>query len=198
MREVSLVSQGERCPSARGTEALRSCFCRPGRHSMTTARLAIDLPPAAPPHAAGILALAKEKAEEKIEEVISRPCVCYEGCRARGAFVLSKRAAQDARALRADDLRPRRRDGASWSQILCRNGRSVRRGCARVAQPKTAAQSLLRCQRLCAIVQYGGAFFLHLSQCPRTVRRSRSVSRRAPLAAAPVALRARSAAANAQ
>ena len=38
MKEVSLVSQGERCPSARGTEALRSCFCRPGRHSMTTGR----------------------------------------------------------------------------------------------------------------------------------------------------------------
>ena len=36
MREVSLVSEGERCPSARGTEALRSCFRRPGRHSMTT------------------------------------------------------------------------------------------------------------------------------------------------------------------
>ena len=215
MKEVSLVSQGERCPSARGTEALRSCFRRPGRHSMTTGsressrstcrRRGARLWRLQPQRAAGILALAKKKAEEKAEEVISCPFVCYEGCRARGAFVLSKRAAQDAPALRADDLRPRRRDGASWSQILCRNGRSVRRGCARVAQPKTAArtaapaaQSLLRCQRLCAIVQYGGAFFLHLSQCPRTVRRSRSVSRRAPLAAAPVSLRARSAAANAK
>ena len=38
---------------------------------------------------------------------------------------------------------------------------------------------------------------LPLSKCPRTVRRSRSASRRAPLAAAPVALRAPSAAARA-
>ena len=42
--------------------------------------------------------------------------------RARGAFVLSKRAAPDARALRADDLRPRRREGACWSLIRCRTG----------------------------------------------------------------------------
>ena len=38
MGEVPLVSQGERCPSARGTEALQSCFCRPGLYSMTTGR----------------------------------------------------------------------------------------------------------------------------------------------------------------
>ena len=54
------------------------------------------------------------------------------------------------------------------------------------------------CSALCAIVQYGGAVLLPLSQCPRTVSRSRSASRRAPLAAAPVAIRAPSAAANAQ
>ena len=39
---------------------------------------------------------------------------------------------------------------------------------------------------------------LPLSKCPRTVRRSRSASRRAPFAAAPVALRAASAATNAK
>ena len=38
MREVPLESQGERSPSARGTEALQSWFCRPVRHSMTTGR----------------------------------------------------------------------------------------------------------------------------------------------------------------
>ena len=64
-----------------------------------------------------------------------------QGCRARGAFVLSNQAAQDARALRADELRSRRRDGASWSQIRCLHGRSVRRWCARVAEPKTAART---------------------------------------------------------
>ena len=37
MGEVPLVSKAERSPSARGTEALQSCFCRPGRHSMMTA-----------------------------------------------------------------------------------------------------------------------------------------------------------------
>ena len=52
------------------------------------------------------------------------------------------------------------------------------------------------CGGLCAIVQYGGAVLLPLSKCPRTVSRSRSASRRAPLAAAPVALRAPWAAAN--
>ena len=47
---------------------------------------------------------------------------------------------------------------------------------------------------------YGAAWsgILPLSQCPRTVRRSRSASRRAPFAAAPVALRAPSATANAR
>ena len=59
----------------------------------------------------------------------------------RGAFVLSKRAAQDTWALPADDLRPRRIEGASWSQIRCRDGRSVRRGCERDAQPETAART---------------------------------------------------------
>ena len=49
--------------------------------------------------------------------------ICRSDCRARGAFVLSNQAAQDARVLRADELRPRRIDGASWSQIRCRNGR---------------------------------------------------------------------------
>ena len=192
------------------------------------------------------LALAEEKAEKKIEEVISRPCVSDEGCagnpgrhalspparrdrqgpprptrpgrlrsarrpqaaqgcRARGTFVLSNKAAQDARALRADELRPRRIEGVSWSRILCRNGRSVRRWCARVATQKTAAQtatkSLLPCPRLpgnsrllitaclltiarhCAALR--GKKILPLSKCPCTVSRSRSASRRAPLAAAP-------------
>ena len=88
---------------------------------------------------------------------------CRLGCRARGAFVLSKTAAQDARPLRADELRPRRRDGASWSQIRCLQGRSVRRCCERDAQPKTAArtaapavQSLLPCSLLPGIARGGG------------------------------------------
>ncbi len=125
-------------------------------------------------------------------------------------------------------VRPRRIKDASWSPILCRNGRSVRRGCARVAPPKTAgrtaapaAQSRLACARsrgnarhcaaillpshcfpahfcplLLGIARGGGG--VPLSKCPRTVRRSRSASRRAPSAAAPVALRAASAVANAK
>ena len=51
------------------------------------------------------------------------------------------------------------------------------------------------CAQLCSM---GGAVLLPLSKCPRTVRRSRSASRRAPLGAAPVALRACSAVANAK
>ena len=118
-----------------------------------------------------------------------------QGSRARGAFVLSNKAAHDARALRADDeLRPRRMDGASWSQIMCRKGRCVRRWRERVAQPKTAARtaanSLLPCPLLPTIVcsllstiaRYCSASG-GLSKCPRTVRRSRSASRRAPLVA---------------
>ena len=49
--------------------------------------------------------------------------------------------------------------------------------------------------RNCAV---WGAVLLPLSKCPRTVRRSRWASRRAPFAAAPVALQAASAAANAK
>ena len=139
------------------------------------------------------------------------------GSRAQGAFVLSKTAAQDARALRKDDLRPRCREGESWSQIRCRHGRSVHRWFERVAQPKTAARtaapakSLLPCPLLptmdCSLLPtiarncpelLGGVGGVTLNKCPRTVSRSRSASRRAPFAAAPVALRAASAAANAQ
>ena len=36
MGDVPLVSKAERSPAARSTEALQSCFCRTGRHSMTT------------------------------------------------------------------------------------------------------------------------------------------------------------------
>ena len=64
---------------------------------------------------------------------------CRSGCCASGVFVLSKTAVHEARVLRPADLRLRSMEGASWSQIRCRNGRSVRRGCARVATPKRAA-----------------------------------------------------------
>ncbi len=115
-----------------------------------------------------------------------------QGCRARGVFVLSRRAAHDAPALRADDLRPRRREGASGSQILCRNGRSVRRWCARVTrQNRRPDRRVRRPVTAClpGIARNFPARILPLSKCPRTVSRSRSASRRAPLAAAPVALR---------
>ena len=45
------------------------------------------------------------------------------------------------------------------------------------------------CAALRGIARYCAAKNIALSKCPRTVRRSRSASRRAPLAAAPVALR---------
>ena len=54
---------------------------------------------------------------------------------------------------------------------------------------------LLACSRLRGIARLK---ILPLSKCPRTVSRSRWASRRAPFAAAPVALRAASAAANAR
>ena len=166
MGEVALVSQAERSPSARGTEALQSCFCRPGRHSMTTGmreswrltclregkseeksgeknrggditpmRLRRSLFFVAPATPAGPLAASPARLRS------ARRPQAAPGCRARGAFVLSNRVAQDTRALRADELRPRRIEGASWSQIRCRYGRSVGRGCARVAPPKTAART---------------------------------------------------------
>ena len=199
MGDVPLVSQTERSPSARGTEALQSCFCRPGLHSMTT----------------GSRESSRSTSRRRGTRLLPLPCHiqggerCRPGCRARGAFVLSKRAAQDARVLRADELRPRRIEGASFSQIRCRQGRSVRRGCSRVAPPKTAArtaapaaQSLLPCSLLSTIAGIGRHWsdkkILPLSKCPRTVRRSRSASRRAPFTAAPVALRAASAAATAK
>ena len=87
------------------------------------------------------------------------------GCRARGAFVLSKRAVQDARALRADELRPRSRDGVSWSQIRCLHGRCVRRGCERVAQPKTAARTADKSLLPCAFPAHVRAAILLPSHC---------------------------------
>ena len=103
-------------------------------------------------------------------------------------------------ALRVDDLRPRRREGASFSQIRCLLGRSVGRECERDAQPETAAQSLLPCLLLPGIARHFPAPFyclpahdcaalrgkkiLPLSKCPRTASRSPWASRRAPLAAA--------------
>ena len=85
---------------------------------------------------------------------------------------------------------------------LVRKGRTTnnRRPDRRSRRPVTAFLPTIAplCGGLCAIVQYGGAVLLPLSKCPRTVRRSRSASRRAPFAAAPVALRAPSAAANAR
>ena len=75
--------------------------------------------------------------------------------------------------------------------------RAVRRGCDRFAQPTAAAraaapvaQSLLSCSLLFAIVRHCSLINIALSQCPRTVCRSRQSSRRASFAAAPVALRA--------
>ena len=202
MGEVPLVSQGEGCPSARGTEALQSCFYRPGLPSMTTGRreswpaflttwrgasrlLWRRQPPRAP--RASLPSRRKKRRKKRRKnrggDITSirlrrslffvapatpagtacgaRPadpaavCPAPPGCRARGAFVLSNQAAQDARALPSDELRPRRIEGASWSQIRCLHGRSVRRGCERVAQPETtartaapAAQSMLPCSLL--------------------------------------------------
>ena len=75
--------------------------------------------------------------------------------------------------------------------------RAVRRGCERFAQPTAAArtaapvaQSLFSCSLLFAIVHYCSLLFtklknIALSQCSRTVRRSRQSSRRESFAAAP-------------
>ena len=92
---------------------------------------------------------------------------------------------------------PRTGNTACWFSRIMQHRiyrRSVHRGRERVAQPKTAvrtavgaARSRLPCSRLFAIVRY---FFMEgvLNKCPRTVRRSRSASRRVPFSAAPAAL----------
>ena len=61
--------------------------------------------------------------------------------------------------------------------------------------PDPAEKSLLACSLLSPGVRHGSG--VGMSRCPRTVRVSRSVSRRALFAADPVSLRARSAASNA-
>ena len=84
--------------------------------------------------------------------------------------------------------------GSPW----VRKGRTTknRRPDRRARRPVNACllTSAQNCPELPGIARLGGG----LSKCPRTVRRSRSASRRAPLAAAPVALRAPSAVANAK
>ena len=53
-----------------------------------------------PPPPAGILALAKKKAEKKIEEVISRPCVSDEGCAGNpGRHALWRQPGETVKAL---------------------------------------------------------------------------------------------------
>ena len=100
-------------------------------------------------------------------------------------------------------VRPRRIEGASWQQIRCLHGRSVPRGRERVAPPETAARTAapaapsrlsgarsrgmapLSCRPVTACLPTmarHGAGGVPLSQRPRTVRRSRPASRRAPLA----------------
>ena len=202
------MSQGERSRSARGTEALQSCFCRPGRPSMTTGRLVIDLPSARrslwrlqPPAPRASLPRGGKSGEinrggditpfrlrrslffvapatpADPAAVCPAPPSCPGlHCSPRGeakcvrvtrhesrntnhglytSSTPSKRnevmaVVSRASAVRRGEMqvRPRRREGASFSQIRCRNGRSVRPGCARVAPPKTAAQSLLPCSLL--------------------------------------------------
>ena len=246
MGEVPRVSKIERSPSTRGTEALQSCFCRPGRLSMTTARREssqIDFPsprrslwrlhpPARGGHPGPAKEKAKKKAEKKIEEVISRPCVCDEGCISPRVGRRSAREGRqdEARAARAGNTTgkvfhesrvtshglsrvtafpvhrpsdissganqaPRpwfsritshetritafmfftRHGSRNTKHGLC--GRCVRRGCARVAPPKTAAwtaapaaRSLLSCAlwRGMGRLWRGMGGILPLSQCPRS------------------------------
>ena len=78
MGEVPLVSQAERSPSARGTEALQSCFAAPGclasgqEEGDHRDRLPVGAALASgccrPPRATGILPLAKKKAKKKAKE----------------------------------------------------------------------------------------------------------------------------------
>ena len=123
-----------------------------------------------------------------------------QGCRARGAFVLSKTAAQDAPALRADELRPRRREGAvflanpvsEWpfGSPWVRKGRTTKnrrpdrrtrrqvtaslptfaRHCAAILLPSHCFPAHF-CPLLLGIAR--GGWGVPLSKCPRTVRRSR-------------------------
>ena len=83
MGEVPLVSKAERSPWTRSTEALQSCFSRPGLHSMTTGRRESSRSTCRRPwergHPCPAKKKAEKKAEKKIEEVISRPFVSHEG-----------------------------------------------------------------------------------------------------------------------
>ena len=93
--------------------------------------------------------------------------------------------------------------GSPWVRKgrTTKNRRPDRRACRPVTAclPAASHYCLLTSVHDCpALVGIGRIKILPLSKCPRTVSRSRAASRRAPLAAAPVALRAASAAANAK
>ena len=143
---------------------------------------------------------------EKIEEVISRPCVSDQGCRARGAVVLSKTAAQDAWVLRAVDLRPRRREarlgrksgvGMAVRFAVGAKGTQHQKPPPGPPHPQPGhcfpahdcpvipgnsqllfTACLLTIARHCAVMR--SKIILPLSKCPRTVSRSRWASRRTP------------------
>ncbi len=253
MGEVPLVSSAEHSPSARGTEALQSCFCRPGRHSMTTGRREssqIDfpsprrslrrLPPSArrghpgprgeksgeknrggditpirlrrslffvaPATPAGMP--SRRKPGESIKALPGRP-----GCGLPGAPRLPRprrvRLVEKSRTGCAGAAGGRASAQAHRGRVFLANPASecpfgppwVRKGCTtenrrldrRARRPVTAC--LPGIARNCPELLGKN---MPLSKCPRTVSRSRSASQRAPIAAAPVALRAASAAANAK
>ncbi len=185
---------------------------------------------------------------------MSRPFVSDEDCAGNTAFKVfhESRLFRDTKHEFSPSLRRLQREQpqarpTGFSQITNHGiyGRSLRRGCARVAEPKTEnrrpdrrarreataclptirrdwtrldAIGRLSCcpfrASLPAISHYGLLSSVHYCPAlsgiarvtpptppikgPRTVRRSRSVSRRAPLAATPVALQAASTTANAK
>ena len=258
------MSKGERCPSARGTEALQSCFCRPGLPSMTTGsreswrstsrRRGARCGGCSPPRAAGILALAKKKAKKNRGGDIT-PIRLRRKLRRqpRPARPLAASPARPSRPSPADPAGPAAvcQAAAPETRSCCRKEPHGMRGrCGRTSFGPGAGRARLGrkscigmavrfavgaqesqhhkpppgsprpppshcfparyfpplsahfCPLLPGIArncpELLGKKILPLSKCPRTVRRSRSASRRAPLAAAPVALRAPFAAANAK
>ncbi len=168
MGEVPLVSQAERSPSARGTEALQSCFRRPGLLSMMTAR-----------RESWPLRRKKRRRKRRknrggeITPMLLRRSLFFVAPATPAGRMRCKPPAPATQPLRFTTIHETRNTAFMFfTRHESRNtnhglwGRSVRRGCARVAQPETAvrttapaAQSLFPCSLLFTIVRHCSALF---------------------------------------
>ena len=184
--------------TAFGTEALQSCFSRPGLPSMMTGRR--ESRPAFLTKWRGEVLVGHESRITSHESRTLWPWV------RKGRTTKNRRPDCRSRSpVNASLLTSARNCPAPFFlACLLTIAHGIARHCSAFLQPGQCFPAhyyplLPGFARLCsALLGFARLKILPLSQCPRTVNRSRRASRRAPFAAAPVALRASTAAAKAK